>query len=90
MKSIFCNNRTAEEKLAATKRFIKVLVACIIMSAGIVLYEVITMAMGNRMGFTNMGQFCSTLGALTAALSINLERKKELETEIESADEANK
>lgn len=89
MKSIFCNDRTAEVKLAASKRFIKVIVACMIPVAGVFLYEMIAMLTGDRTVFGNIGQTCSSLGALTAALSLNLKRQEELKAEIESTDDAN-
>jgi len=82
MKGVFCGNKTTEEKLAATKRLIKVMLAFMFIVIGVVIYEMITMAVGDRTAFSNLGQICSTLGCLVCVLSLNIKRQKELEKEL--------
>lgn len=84
MKSIFCENKTVEEKIVSTKRLIRLMLIFIFIIIGVVLYELITMATGHREEFTNLGQICATLGCVTCALSINLKRQKEFEAELEN------
>ena len=83
MKCFLCKGKTADERLVVTKRLIMLMLAFIIVTVGIVIYEIITMALGNRTSFHNLGQICSTLGLLICVLALNVKRKREYEEEIE-------
>ena len=87
MKAVLCKNKTVEERLVATNRMIKVILAVMLITVGIAVYEMITMVIGDRTAFNHTGQICSTLGVLVCALSLNITRQKELMAEIENKDE---
>ena len=87
MKGILCKNKTVEERLVATNRMIKVISAFMLIAVGIVVYEMITMAIGDRTAFSNSGQIVSTLGVLVCTYSLNIKNKKELEAELANSSE---
>ena len=82
MRGILCKNKTAEERLAATNRLIKVTLLFVVLFAGTVLYDFISAALSDRAMINHLGQECSTLGILICALSINISDKKKLEAEL--------
>ena len=85
MKGIFCKNKTVEERLAATNRLIKLILVFMLITVGIVVYEMISMVIGERTAFNNTGQICSTLGVLVCTYSLNIKNKKEFEAELANA-----
>ena len=85
MKCILCKNKTVEERLTATNRMIKVVLAFMLITVGIVVYEMISMVIGDRTAFNHTGQICSTLGVLVCTYSLNIKNKKEFEAELANA-----
>ena len=85
MKAVLCKNRTVEERLVATNRMIKVILAVMLITVGIAVYEMITMVIGDRTAFNHTGQICSTLGVLVCTYSLNIKNKKEFEAELANA-----
>lgn len=82
MKRDFCENKTIEERIASTKRLSTVMIIFIFIIAGIVLYELITMATGHREELSNVSQICATLGCVVCSLAVNLKRQKAFEAEL--------
>lgn len=89
MKSIFCKNKTAEERLAATNRLIKLTLVFVVLFAGVVLYDFISAALTDRAMFNHLGQELSTLGILVCSLSINISEQKKCEAELTGKIEEN-
>lgn len=73
------------EKLIVTKRFIRLMLAFIVVMVGSVVYELVEIVLGYRTAFHNLGQICSTLGLMICVLAVNVKRKKEILAELDDA-----
>ena len=83
MKGIFCNNKTAEERLVVTNRLIKLTLAAVILVAGIIAYDFIRAVLSDTAVANHLGQGCSTLSILVCTLCVNIINKKEIEAKLE-------
>ena len=82
MRTVFCKNKTTEERLAATNRMIKLLLGFMFVIVGILIYELVAMFVSDRTIYNHLGQICSTLGVIACSLSVNIKNKKEFEAEL--------
>ena len=87
MKCFFDVNKTTEEKLAVTNRFITLMLIFIGIVIVILIYDLISIATGYRESVGHWGQMCSTLGIIVCCLSLNIKRKKEYMAELEQNEE---
>lgn len=82
MRTVFCKNKTAGERLAVTNRMIKLLLVFLFIMVGIFVYELVAMLVSDRTIYNHLGTICSTLGVIACSLSVNIRNRKELEAEL--------
>lgn len=78
MKTIFCENKTPEERLTITKRLIIFSASCILLWFILIAYELIV---GANLS-DNIGTYVCSLSTMICVLAINVRNQKELEEEL--------